>query len=993
MARRGYVSRDAFATEIAASKQVPDCILRKQFVCEDIAKIGLSGDPLNKTDVSRQRKFTVSTAAVDRDNDSISVAGWKLDNYRKNPTVLFAHDYASLPIARAVSIGIENGKLVATAEFAEHDMAETCLKLIDGGFLRATSVGFRPIAASRAVERDGFDFKEQELLEFSIVPVPANPEALIHAQAGGIDIAPLKAWAEGVMKGLKAADTCKNCGADLGKMGALKENGDCAKCGKPTKQASATTTAAAEEFLTLDDETKSDTSTCTACGGPMTDGKCAACGWHSPESPELVSGMEVHASLDGTADDPIRWNRRLSKSFDVDGEPLNASKLEYTWVSRFLNTPVKDLYETTLNIPSPRMGSYLSALDEKLAPFKTETIRRLTYGGAEEPPVYETIQLNSKLSKTFLVDGIRFLTGPNKMVAKIEPSWAGVSLTVYGAALSSEKILDFLNEIGARAAQYKFMKGEAFALSGEFLDRGAETWSDLFLAPVDIEPIKRTVALVNEQGAAMESRGQIFAGKPGTGKTLAGRVMMNEAKDATFIWVSTRDFYRSGAIGGLGLAYDLAAENAPSIIFVEDIDSWLDNSAIDMLKTELDGLKQRKGIVTVLTTNFPEQLPEALIDRPGRFHDVLIMSLPTETIRRAMLAKWAPDAKPATLDTLAADTRAFSGAHLRELVRFADTIRAQDGAVIDAALTQAMEKVTAQRTLIDETRRGPKLRTIESITLRKNIATSKGYTPGEEAAELVQYQTLGTMLDQVGSILTSARGLVSGLISDETDAPTSGSSAEAAEEAVESARLESVIAFCEQMIGGLEGVRRLAGTTNDTGLIPGMLMSASLAKRSNGHGTCAKCGCDGEMAVHVCGECVNKLHPWDGEAMAARVAALAKDVLKRGRVISAKNEEKLKTASDLIDQVLSQIAEAPLSEAAAVPSLELKRGDDYLDVDADIVILDDDIDVIEIDMNDALDVTPQEFRAALRDALTAAVSGIVQVETQATLNRLRGRVE
>jgi HK97 family phage prohead protease len=135
---------------------------------------------------NRVRRFVISTGAVDRDNDTIDPAGWQLDHYRMNPVVLWAHDYNQLPLAKALSVNIEGPTLVATAEFADHLMADTVLRMIDGGFLRATSVGFKPKKAVQNVARGGYDFIEQELLEFSVVPVPANPEAVRHLKAEGL---------------------------------------------------------------------------------------------------------------------------------------------------------------------------------------------------------------------------------------------------------------------------------------------------------------------------------------------------------------------------------------------------------------------------------------------------------------------------------------------------------------------------------------------------------------------------------------------------------------------------------------------------------------------------------------------------------------------------------------------------------------------------------------------------------------------------------------
>jgi len=142
--------------------------------------------------------FAISTGSVDRERDTLAVEGWDLASYRRNPVVLWAHDYSGLPVGRAESVLARSGQLIARMEFVPgevHPFAETVRQLVDGGFLKATSVGFRPLEWVFNEERMGFDFKKQELLEFSIVPVPANPEALVEAKRAGISLVPLKDWA------------------------------------------------------------------------------------------------------------------------------------------------------------------------------------------------------------------------------------------------------------------------------------------------------------------------------------------------------------------------------------------------------------------------------------------------------------------------------------------------------------------------------------------------------------------------------------------------------------------------------------------------------------------------------------------------------------------------------------------------------------------------------------------------------------------------------
>jgi len=176
------LTRDEFVQLLERGVAPPaDALLRKQHVSEEIRQVG--DDP-------RARQIVISSAAVDRDSDSLAVEGWELANYRRNPVVQWAHDYKALPVARATKVWTEGGKLKAIDSFAPRDLypfADTVLQMIDARFLNAASVGFRPLKFAR-IEGDperpgGVDFVRQELLEHSIVPVPSNPEALVEARS------------------------------------------------------------------------------------------------------------------------------------------------------------------------------------------------------------------------------------------------------------------------------------------------------------------------------------------------------------------------------------------------------------------------------------------------------------------------------------------------------------------------------------------------------------------------------------------------------------------------------------------------------------------------------------------------------------------------------------------------------------------------------------------------------------------------------------------
>jgi len=125
----------------------------------------------------------VSTETPDRDNEVLRASGFELGNYRKNPVVLWAHDYSSPPIGKALWVKTVGDKLKAKVKFASTQFAQEIKQLYEEGFLSAWSVGFIPKKwidgeTDSEISRE---YTKQEMLEFSAVPVPANPDALLEA--------------------------------------------------------------------------------------------------------------------------------------------------------------------------------------------------------------------------------------------------------------------------------------------------------------------------------------------------------------------------------------------------------------------------------------------------------------------------------------------------------------------------------------------------------------------------------------------------------------------------------------------------------------------------------------------------------------------------------------------------------------------------------------------------------------------------------------------
>ena len=159
--------------------------------------------------------FVLNTGGADRYSDTIKGDGWELENYLANPVVLWHHNssafagpapmpHAGLPVARGANLEVIGDSLIGSAEFYSEAgenpseaarFIETVFQMVKGGFLNAVSVGFEPLEWTYDEERGGYNFIRQELLEFSVVPIPADSGALRRARELGIDTQPIYQWA------------------------------------------------------------------------------------------------------------------------------------------------------------------------------------------------------------------------------------------------------------------------------------------------------------------------------------------------------------------------------------------------------------------------------------------------------------------------------------------------------------------------------------------------------------------------------------------------------------------------------------------------------------------------------------------------------------------------------------------------------------------------------------------------------------------------------
>ncbi len=139
--------------------------------------------------VLNKRKRTITfigtKETIDRTGDIISIDGWELDNFTKNPVFLWNHNTSLPPIGKVLSIVREGKGLLFEVEFAKpevNEFADTIFKLFAEGFLNAVSVGFIPKDMEAIISDEGMfigvRILRQELLELSGVNIPAHQDAL-----------------------------------------------------------------------------------------------------------------------------------------------------------------------------------------------------------------------------------------------------------------------------------------------------------------------------------------------------------------------------------------------------------------------------------------------------------------------------------------------------------------------------------------------------------------------------------------------------------------------------------------------------------------------------------------------------------------------------------------------------------------------------------------------------------------------------------------------
>ncbi len=216
------------------------------------------------------------------------------------------------------------------------------------------------------------------------------------------------------------------------------------------------------------------------------------------------------------------------------------------------------------------------------------------------------------------------------------------------------------------------------------------------------------------------AKGFLLYGPPGTGKTLLAKAVAREA-EANFIATKSSDLlskWYGESEQQIARLFARARQVAPCVIFIDELDSLVParggglgepqvtERVVNTILSEMDGLEELQSVVVIGATNRPNLVDPALL-RPGRFDELIYVSVPDEGGRRRILAiqtQRMPLADDVDLDDLAARTDRFTGADLEDLVRRAGLVALRKSlstnevtmADFEAALDESRASVTPE---------------------------------------------------------------------------------------------------------------------------------------------------------------------------------------------------------------------------------------------------------------------------------------------------------
>ena len=288
---------------------------------------------------------------------------------------------------------------------------------------------------------------------------------------------------------------------------------------------------------------------------------------------------------------------------------------------------------------------------------------------------------------TRLAQGHRTLDWEGSRFDVIEASWVqghGERTTMWWVGPSRERVEAFAAHVAEVASE---VREEVLVFAGGGWQRSQKLRDAIRAVTFDslvLEPGRAEGLLADFQGflaarddyrkhGAPWKRGVLFLGPPGNGKTHAIKALLN-ALELPCLYVQSFEAPHMGPQEAMSEVFERARRTTPCALVLEDLDALVTPRSRSYFLNELDGFADNEGILTLATTNHPERLDPALLNRPSRFDRKYAFDLPQEPARVRFLALWnerfAPPSRltDGELAQLAARSEGFSYAYLKELM-------------------------------------------------------------------------------------------------------------------------------------------------------------------------------------------------------------------------------------------------------------------------------------------------------------------------------------
>jgi len=168
-------------------------------------------------------------------------------------------------------------------------------------------------------------------------------------------------------------------------------------------------------------------------------------------------------------------------------------------------------------------------------------------------------------------------------------------------------------------------------------------------------------------------RGALFVGPPGNGKTHCVKALVKElGVSVLYVQSLSHNNYTSEQLWQI--VFERARKLRPCVLVLEDLDSMVKDENRSFFLNQLDGFEENHGLIVLATTNHPERIDVAIVDRPSRFDRKYYFGLPSKLERQTFLDSWQKRLvgetgwQPDEISAVASATEGFSFAYLKELM-------------------------------------------------------------------------------------------------------------------------------------------------------------------------------------------------------------------------------------------------------------------------------------------------------------------------------------